>query len=668
MNAILYHQKIGVTEAGKKRFLGEDAYPYADNELLIVADGLGGRGGFPHQKINKKILDKDKFFDVCFDGVFDEDVSDEYKEFVLTSFSEVFETSEYYFDELTTVKTSGYFASRFVTAIVLYEFKHGNTFDRKEIFEKVRSAKTEEEKNGIVKEVAKDLAKVIETGLKIIARNVNLEIETKMAGTYLLPSTLITTLIDETENGVDAIYLWAGDSRSYVWDKNGLGQITEDHEKGEVMTNLISLSKDFVIESRIVSFEKPCMLFNASDGCYKCTMFASPFDLEYIFNDAIVKNDSFDNAMLSLYAMYKDHGKHDDSNTLALTTFGYDSYEDVQKAVMARMEDINENIVGKLPDILERDYTGEKVRLEADIANKIDSIRGEAIECDGVISFVKQKIQDEGYAPYKQEADEFFNSFVEGDCPEKKTLINWVSKRWIYRPYLRRYSPVNEEEYNGEDPYAVYKNMTGELDECNVKHEEVFGEVCESFSALCAEFSTLIETLKDMRKTREIASDIEKRGEANEKINKMMDIIDLVTGAITLNGGTAKEYNEKTSEIQKYNFDCATDELEAVCSVVDSLIDGQLNLEKVYKGKKSNKIRDDIARANQAIEACREYAISSEQRKQAELEKIADKYVNKYWNANSRKFIKDIWADSRELLSKELVERVTKELGEAEAK
>ena len=70
MNSILYHQKIKENRNGQRVYLGEDAYPYADKDFIIVADGLGGRGGFPHRNFNKDILDKERFYDILFDDAF----------------------------------------------------------------------------------------------------------------------------------------------------------------------------------------------------------------------------------------------------------------------------------------------------------------------------------------------------------------------------------------------------------------------------------------------------------------------------------------------------------------------------------------------------------------------------------------------------------------------
>ena len=74
MNSILYHQMKSVIQA-KDVYLGEDAYPYADDSLLIVSDGLGGRGGYHHKRFFHDILEEDKIYDILFAPVFEKEVS-----------------------------------------------------------------------------------------------------------------------------------------------------------------------------------------------------------------------------------------------------------------------------------------------------------------------------------------------------------------------------------------------------------------------------------------------------------------------------------------------------------------------------------------------------------------------------------------------------------------
>lgn len=106
----------------------------------------------------------------------------------------------------------------------------------------------------------------------------------------ILPTTLACIVFRETEGGVDTQTVWVGDSRCYCMDPSeGLRQISDDDIKVEKnpmdcliedtpMSNTICYDKDFHINHVRHSFDAPCLLFAASDGCYG--YLDSPMDLE----------------------------------------------------------------------------------------------------------------------------------------------------------------------------------------------------------------------------------------------------------------------------------------------------------------------------------------------------------------------------------------------------
>ena len=57
----IYHQKIIVNPATKEvKYLGEDSRPFVNKEIIMVSDGLGGRGGYPHYTAKEDIIDEKK--------------------------------------------------------------------------------------------------------------------------------------------------------------------------------------------------------------------------------------------------------------------------------------------------------------------------------------------------------------------------------------------------------------------------------------------------------------------------------------------------------------------------------------------------------------------------------------------------------------------------------
>jgi len=456
----LYTQRKFVNKENKTIYNGEDAFPYAKDGIIIVADGLGGRGGFPHLNVNKNIIDKDNFYDLVFKSVFVKEVDDEFKEFVVNSCNEIFITKDYYFDNYKYAKPSGYFASRLATAISLYELKYNEEFNKDNIFNSIKD-KTEDEKNAIALQYGEKLQVIITEKLQLIAKDINLILESRISGKYLLPTTLTIALVNENESSVDVLYLWAGDSRGYFIDKDGLGLITADHEVDEEMYNRISLTLPYKIEGRFVTINKPCILFNASDGVYKCSYFDSPFKFEYWFFKTLLPSNninpvSFEDSEKSLANLFDQIGTHDDSNTYGLITYGFENFEDVQKLAQDRLNYINETIINKLPDIINAYYDDELRELEKNKEEVLEDITDESIDTNLFIEdekckeYIKNQIINS--EEYKIEIDDLNKKIEDLKSVKneiKEIVIKFVKYNWFKNLNFRRFVKIeNYKLYN----------------------------------------------------------------------------------------------------------------------------------------------------------------------------------------------------------------------------
>lgn len=105
-----------------------------------------------------------------------------------------------------------------------------------------------------------------------------------------LPTTAAIALIQEENAWIRVDYLWAGDSRVYLLNADGLAQLSVDdlsvpdamknlYEDG-VMTNVISLSKDFKLHHGTLYLDKPGIIITATDGCYG--YLSTPMEFEYL--------------------------------------------------------------------------------------------------------------------------------------------------------------------------------------------------------------------------------------------------------------------------------------------------------------------------------------------------------------------------------------------------
>ena len=68
MELTVYRQSSKVRPDGTIVYKGEDALPYADGQLLIVADGLGGAAAIRHTSIDSRLFDEETLPDTLFSG------------------------------------------------------------------------------------------------------------------------------------------------------------------------------------------------------------------------------------------------------------------------------------------------------------------------------------------------------------------------------------------------------------------------------------------------------------------------------------------------------------------------------------------------------------------------------------------------------------------------
>ena len=393
MNGIIYRQREVKSESGGLLPVGEDTLPLALEHLLLVADGLGGTGGFPHQRINPAILEKDRFLSTAYAGVFSDTTPDRIKGYTLDAFSELFALKDCYFSSYKYAKRSGYFASRIAASVLLNEVLSKGEQGIEEMLNRFDQASLPE-RASLGNELCERYVRCITDGMRQVAERANLVYESKSSGMALLPTTITLALCAAQENTAEVLFVWAGDSRGYVWNAEGLKQATADHESEEVMTNIISLRAPFYLSCRFMVLSQPCVVLNASDGCFDC--FTAPIDFEYCLLDALTRADSMDVFLDSMRVFFAANSS-DDSSTLALQTYGYEDYAALRAAAQERLKQIQEKYMSPLPDIFKRDYTTELQQQEKRFREKATESRELCVSmtevtayCAGAIASLKQ--------------------------------------------------------------------------------------------------------------------------------------------------------------------------------------------------------------------------------------------------------------------------------------
>ena len=166
----------------------------------------------------------------------------------------------------------------------------------------------------------------------------------KLRGSMVRPfPSTVAMIAAKVKNGrLLTHHIWAGDSRTYVLDKNGLGQISRDDIKGEdamsnltkdgALTNVISSDGRFVLHSAEFAPRHPCILFCASDGCFGYV--SSPMEFEMMILGALEKAASVAQWQHLLDAEIA--GRAGDDQTIAVAAFGFRDFSELKSYFMDR--------------------------------------------------------------------------------------------------------------------------------------------------------------------------------------------------------------------------------------------------------------------------------------------------------------------------------------------
>lgn len=666
MKILLEHQqRVYNALADKELNVGEDAKPYADEKLIVVADGLGGRGGFPHIELDRGMLEKDRLVDVAFSPVFDLEGAkyEDLKKFIQESFSDLFALKEIYGRDFYSSKGSGYFASHLVAAIALYLLRFDARFDIDALFENCEKAKaraqeeTGEKKEGekatppanaesktentvekaenapakaenavskeeLLQKFALDFSAALKEKLAAIAQNAGLKNESRLKGTYLLPTTLSVTLMREREESVDLICLWAGDSRAYYWNEEGLAQISDDHEIGGTMTNLISLAKDFRLQICSLKVKKPCLVFNATDGVYKCMMFASPLDLESLLLQVILKSESVEQLEENLDKIYENIGRHDDSNSLAAVTFGYADLGALKAAAGKRSDEIEREIVSRLPGILTRDYRAEYEKADAEFISSLLKVKDKAIAVPEVLAAVTRQMKERKYAPFEKEVAE-----IKGKIRRKELEIRAcreeiaakVALHWIKKPTLRKLSGKDLPLFKK----GLYKKVEG-IDELKKAYASGCDEEIDELQKQVEKFCECGDKLRDVVTVKDTAQ------AAEESLERIEEVVKKLKARARGKNEIYRQYFSDLEDIEKVSKEMMQEDEAEIEKLAEEIFAGKRTL-----GGTSGELEAEMS----AILAKKTEAEAEISALNGRLEEIEKPYAERFWNEFTRELI-----------------------------
>lgn len=173
-----------------------------------------------------------------------------------------------------------------------------------------------------------------------------------------LPSTAAFVVCTDENSAIRADCYWAGDSRLYLLDEDGLAQISVDDLNvtdameslyiGGKMTNVVHLPKDgengFSVHHSQLRLKKSGILFAATDGCFD--YITSPMEFEYLLLETLECADSAAEWEKNLKEAI---GKiAQDDSTVTAASFGYGSFDDLKRGLSKRTKYLRQTYISQL--------------------------------------------------------------------------------------------------------------------------------------------------------------------------------------------------------------------------------------------------------------------------------------------------------------------------------
>jgi serine/threonine protein phosphatase PrpC len=178
----------------------------------------------------------------------------------------------------------------------------------------------------------------------------------KISGSMVrdLPTTAAIVLAKQTPDGIQLHVIWAGDSRIYLMDEDGLAQLTKDDVDSEdamsnlvedgVLTNVLSADGKYELHYKQLSLEKPAVVFAATDGCFG--YIPSPMEFEYLLLDTLRDSESSDTfEKLLKNRIYEVAG---DDFALGMMSFDYGTFQNLKQAFADRTRYMEDTYIASL--------------------------------------------------------------------------------------------------------------------------------------------------------------------------------------------------------------------------------------------------------------------------------------------------------------------------------
>jgi len=168
------------------------------------------------------------------------------------------------------------------------------------------------------------------------------------------PTTLAMAYAEKVEDEILLHILWAGDSRIYLLDSQGLAQLSKDDLNVEdalenltsdgAMTNVLSADGNYNINCKTIKLTKPAIIFAATDGCFG--YIPSPMEFEFIILNSLVNAKTPEEFRGELYRQFSAYAG--DDFAFGMMSFKYGNYENTRKAFAQRLQSVKKEFIDHL--------------------------------------------------------------------------------------------------------------------------------------------------------------------------------------------------------------------------------------------------------------------------------------------------------------------------------
>ena len=655
MNLKFYRESLRLMDEGYTHHSGEDGYPYVDDHILMVTDGLGGTGAMRHSLISKELFDAETIVHTLFNGVYEHLDDERFASYVRNSFLDLYDLKDYYNCNINALKKTSYMGSRLVSAVMLYHSLYDERLDTEKLFSQYAELE-DDKKEEFLANLGSMVSEIIATDLPKIAKNGNIVYESGVANRKMLVTTFCTTLFREHDDYVEAFCLVSGDSRPYVWSAtDGLRQLVADQERSDGgMTSCIYLNEKCYILAKYCKFSKPCVLFNASDGCFDSGAFVSPMAFEKFILETIIESENIESAEQSFVSSFDKYGTHDDSSTLALRTFGYDTFEIYQEDCARRLGDIQLEYIDKFDGLLASNYSYEYDKLRIQSNRRITALKKEFEAEDAVWAYCEAAV-------IKTNPELSEDAPLDGPALETQKRIDGIKEKIakiISMDFAGLVDSVDCDSSLSNDRLVIEnKNIRDDILRFGAELKTLVADLDSSLDEVSGKLKGYFAQITKVGIPNDYSDYRNIEFSTGEKaFGKLKRIKDFFTNMADEEQRLVSKISKLMKVYKKNNLELAKKYPDVVSAIVDKLLKGDLTLDGVLL------TTEDVEDVESMIQDISDDAAEVNSIKTKKRNEKLDKLKKRHWSLNTLATILAVVDDEQSGISEELRVKVKAEL------